>query len=65
MGAKSVAERNEARKRAMRMWEEGIPTKDIALKLGVTKAVVNLWWRLWQQHGESALTERKRGPRGR
>ncbi len=49
------------RQQAIRLRELGKRTGEIALYLGVHRTTVSEWWRQYQQMGEAALQQMKRG----
>lgn len=49
------------RQQAIRLREQGKPSGEIAAYLGVHRSTVWEWWRQYQQQGEAALHQQKRG----
>lgn len=49
------------RQQAIRLREQGKRTGEIASYLGVHRTTVSDWWRVYQQEGEVALHQQKRG----
>lgn len=51
------------RQQAIRLREQGKRASEIASYLGVHRTTVSEWWRAYQQEGEAALHQQKRGNR--
>lgn len=51
------------RQQAIRLRDQGKQVKEIASYLGVHRTTVSGWWRDYQQQGEAALHQQKRGNR--
>lgn len=51
------------RQQAIRLREQGKQASEIASYLGVHRTTVSEWWRAYQQEGEAALYQQKRGNR--
>ena len=49
------------RQQAIRLREQGKRMGQIATYLGVHRATVSEWWRQYQQEGEAALNQQRRG----
>jgi transposase len=54
---------NYLRQQAIRLRKQGKRASEIATYLGVHRATVSEWWRHYQQQGEVALHQQKRGNR--
>jgi transposase len=49
------------RQQAIRLRVQGKRTGEIATYLGVHRTTVSEWWRQYQQHGETANRQQRRG----
>lgn len=58
----SIATQNYLRQQGIRLRGQGKRVKAISEYLGVNRSTVSKWWRQYQQRGEPALTQQKRGP---